>query len=166
MLTGDSEAVAEAVAEELGIDQYFAEVLPEHKDQKVAELQAPGQARGHGRRWRQRRARPDPRRCRHRHRQRHRCGHRVGRHHPGQEQPAGRGQDHRAEPGQLSQDDPEPAVGDRLQRRRPAAGGRRPGPSFGILLSPAVGAVFMSLSTIIVAINAQTLRRAKLGTAA
>ena len=30
---------------------------------------------------------------------------------------------------------------------------------FGILLSPAVGAVFMSLSTIIVAINAQLMRR-------
>jgi P-type Cu2+ transporter len=42
MLTGDSEAVARTVAEELGIDQYFAEVLPEHKDQKVAELQAQG----------------------------------------------------------------------------------------------------------------------------
>ena len=36
-------------------------------------------------------------------------------------------------------------------------------PSFGILLSPAMGAVLMSLSTIIVAINAQLLRRAKLG---
>ena len=42
MLTGDSEAVAKAVAEELGIDTYFAEVLPEHKDQKVMELQAQG----------------------------------------------------------------------------------------------------------------------------
>ena len=30
--------------------------------------------------------------------------------------------------------------------------------TFGILLSPALGAVFMSLSTIIVAINANTLR--------
>ena len=39
MLTGDSQAVAKAVAEELGIDTYFAEVLPEHKDQKVIELQ-------------------------------------------------------------------------------------------------------------------------------
>ena len=36
-------------------------------------------------------------------------------------------------------------------------------PSFGILLSPAMGAVFMSLSTIIVAINAQLLRRTNLG---
>jgi Cu2+-exporting ATPase len=42
MLTGDSQAVAVAVAEELGIDTYFAEVLPEHKDQKVAELQRQG----------------------------------------------------------------------------------------------------------------------------
>jgi P-type Cu2+ transporter len=42
MLTGDSEAVARAVAEELGIDQYFAQVLPEHKDQKVSELQRQG----------------------------------------------------------------------------------------------------------------------------
>jgi Cu2+-exporting ATPase len=42
MLTGDSQAVAKAVADELGIDAYFAEVLPEHKDQKVAELQKQG----------------------------------------------------------------------------------------------------------------------------
>ncbi|NIS81643.1 MAG: hypothetical protein GTO14_15880 [Anaerolineales bacterium] len=31
---------------------------------------------------------------------------------------------------------------------------------FGILLSPALGALFMSLSTVLVAISAQTLRRA------
>ena len=42
MITGDSEDVARAVAEELEIDQYFAEVLPEHKDQKVMELQKQG----------------------------------------------------------------------------------------------------------------------------
>jgi P-type Cu2+ transporter len=42
MLTGDSLAVAKSVAEELGIDTFFAEVLPEHKDQKVAELQRQG----------------------------------------------------------------------------------------------------------------------------
>jgi Cu2+-exporting ATPase len=35
---------------------------------------------------------------------------------------------------------------------------------WGILLSPAVGALFMSLSTIIVAINAQLLRRTTLST--
>jgi Cu2+-exporting ATPase len=33
---------------------------------------------------------------------------------------------------------------------------------FGILLSPAIGALFMSLSTVIVAINAQLLRRQQL----
>jgi Cu2+-exporting ATPase len=32
----------------------------------------------------------------------------------------------------------------------------------GILLSPAIGAVLMSLSTVIVAINAQLLRRARI----
>lgn len=42
MLTGDSLAVAKTVAEEIGIDQYFAEVLPEDKDKKVMELQAQG----------------------------------------------------------------------------------------------------------------------------
>ncbi|MHB1118575.1 MAG: copper-translocating P-type ATPase [Bellilinea sp.] len=42
MLTGDSQAVAAAVADELGIDTTFAEVLPEHKDAKVSELQAKG----------------------------------------------------------------------------------------------------------------------------
>ncbi|MEX2599118.1 MAG: heavy metal translocating P-type ATPase, partial [Dehalococcoidia bacterium] len=42
MLTGDSRQVAAAVAGELGIDTYYAEVLPEHKDQKVTELQSQG----------------------------------------------------------------------------------------------------------------------------
>ena len=42
MLTGDSKEVAKAVADELGINLYFAEVLPEHKDQKVIELQKQG----------------------------------------------------------------------------------------------------------------------------
>ncbi len=42
MLTGDSKEVARSVAEELGIDLYFAEVLPEHKDEKIIELQQQG----------------------------------------------------------------------------------------------------------------------------
>jgi Cu2+-exporting ATPase len=42
MLTGDSQAVAKSVADELGIGTYFAEVLPENKDQKVADLQKQG----------------------------------------------------------------------------------------------------------------------------
>lgn len=42
MLTGDSYSVASAVANQLGINRMFAEVLPEHKDQKVMELQKLG----------------------------------------------------------------------------------------------------------------------------
>jgi Cu2+-exporting ATPase len=42
MITGDSQEVAKAVADELGIDTYFAEVLPEHKDMKVVDLQKQG----------------------------------------------------------------------------------------------------------------------------
>jgi Cu2+-exporting ATPase len=42
MLTGDSQAVAKAVANQLGIQRVFAEVLPEHKDQKIMELQKQG----------------------------------------------------------------------------------------------------------------------------
>lgn len=42
MLTGDSKDVAKAVADELGIDRYFAEVLPADKDRAVSELMAQG----------------------------------------------------------------------------------------------------------------------------
>ena len=40
MITGDSNNVAEYVAKHLGLDQYFAEVRPEDKASKVKELQA------------------------------------------------------------------------------------------------------------------------------
>ena len=42
MLTGDSTAVARWVARELEIDEYFAEVLPEAKATKIKEVQARG----------------------------------------------------------------------------------------------------------------------------
>jgi Cu2+-exporting ATPase len=42
MITGDAHQVADAVGAELGIDEVMAEVLPEDKDAKVAELQARG----------------------------------------------------------------------------------------------------------------------------
>lgn len=42
MITGDAEPVARAVAGRLGIDQVFAQVRPEHKSEKVAELQRQG----------------------------------------------------------------------------------------------------------------------------
>jgi Cu2+-exporting ATPase len=42
MLTGDSEQVAQWVAQEVGLDEYFAEVLPHEKQQKVKEVQSRG----------------------------------------------------------------------------------------------------------------------------
>jgi Cu2+-exporting ATPase len=42
MITGDAQQVADAVAARLGIDEVFAEVLPEDKDKAVAELQGRG----------------------------------------------------------------------------------------------------------------------------
>jgi P-type Cu2+ transporter len=42
MITGDAKQVADAVAKQLGIDEVFAEVLPEDKDKAVAELQERG----------------------------------------------------------------------------------------------------------------------------
>ena len=42
MITGDARQVAQAVATELNIDEVFAEVLPADKDKKVAELQSRG----------------------------------------------------------------------------------------------------------------------------
>ncbi len=42
MLTGDNPLVAKWVADELGLDEYFAEVLPHEKADKVKEIQARG----------------------------------------------------------------------------------------------------------------------------
>ncbi|WP_237742063.1 heavy metal translocating P-type ATPase [Arthrobacter sp. CAL618] len=42
MITGDARQVADAVGTELGIDEVFADVLPQDKDSKVAELQSRG----------------------------------------------------------------------------------------------------------------------------
>jgi Cu+-exporting ATPase len=46
MLTGDNRATANAVAKKVGITEVFAEVLPEDKSNKVAELQAQGEIVG------------------------------------------------------------------------------------------------------------------------
>ncbi|WP_255152590.1 heavy metal translocating P-type ATPase [Halorarius halobius] len=161
MLTGDSEEVAHAVAEELGIDTVFAEVLPEDKDSKVQELQDEGKLVGM-------------------------VGDGVN------DAPAltradvgiaiGSGTDVAVQSADviLVQNNPMDVV--RLVKLSAAsyrkmqenivwaagynvfaiplaAGVLAP---VGILLSPAVGALLMSLSTVIVAINAQLLRRVDL----
>ncbi|MDP4284655.1 MAG: copper-translocating P-type ATPase [Bacteroidota bacterium] len=43
MATGDNETVAKAVADELGLDKYFAEVLPHQKVEIVKDLQSKGE---------------------------------------------------------------------------------------------------------------------------
>ena len=158
MLTGDSQPVAEAVASELGIDHVFAEVLPEHKDQKVAELQRQGKRVamvGDGVNDAPALTRAD-----------------VG-------IAIGGGTDVAIESAGLILVKSNPldvvkiialsrasyrkmiqnlwwAAGYNIIALPLAAGVLAP---WGILLSPAVGALLMSVSTIVVAINAQLLRR-------
>jgi Cu2+-exporting ATPase len=161
MLTGDSEDVARWVASELGIDTYFAQVLPEHKAAKVKELQREGAKVamvGDGVNDAPALAQAD-------------VGVAIG---------AGTDVARAAAGIVLVRDDPRDiariiklsrasyrkmaqnlvwAVGYNALALPLAAGVLAP---FGILLPAWVGAVLMSLSTIIVAINAQTLRRLEL----
>ena len=127
MITGDARPVAEAVGRQLGVDEVFAEVLPEDKDAKVGELQARGLRVGDGRRRCQRRPGAGPGRRRHRHRSRHRRGDRVGGGRARLRRPARRGQRDHAVGGELPQDAAEPGLGHRLQRAHRAAGRGRPG---------------------------------------
>jgi len=46
MLTGDNRQTAEAVATQVGITDFYADVMPQDKDAKVAELQAAGEVVG------------------------------------------------------------------------------------------------------------------------
>jgi P-type Cu2+ transporter len=165
MITGDAEQVAAAVAEELEIDEFFAEVLPEDKDSKVAELQQGGRRVamvGDGVNDAPALARAD-----------------VG-------IAIGAGTDVAIESAGviLASDDPRSVVGvirlSKASYRKmvqnlvwatgynafaiPLAGGVLSWA--GVNLSPAAGAVFMSLSTIVVAANAQLLRRIDLRPAA
>ena len=161
MLTGDSRAVADAVARELKIDTVFAEVLPQDKVANIEQLQSANQHVAM-------------------------VGDGVN------DAPAlltadvgiaiGAGTDVAVEAGDivLVRSDPRdvPAIIDlsKASYRKMiqnlwwaagynifaiplAAGVLAP---WGLLLHPALGAVLMSLSTIIVAINAQLLRRVKL----
>lgn len=161
MLTGDSQHVADAVARELGIDMVFAEVLPEDKDKKVAELQKQGKKVamvGDGVNDAPALTRAD-------------IGIAIG-----------SGTDVAIESAGIILVQSNPldvvkifelsratyhkmiqnliwATGYNVVALPLAAGVLAP---IGFILSPAVGAVFMSVSTIVVAINAQLLRRTDL----
>ncbi len=160
MLTGDSRAVAEWVAKDLGLDDYFAEVLPHEKSAKIREVKARGLTvamTGDGVNDAPALVESD-----------------VG-------IAIGAGTDVAIESADivLVRSDPRDVAAIVLLARAtyrkmvqnlwwatgynvvaiPLAAGvlyRQ-----GILLSPAVGAVFMSLSTVIVAINAQLLSRVR-----
>lgn len=158
MLTGDAQAVADSVAEEIGIDTVFAEVLPEDKASKVKELQVGGKKVamvGDGVNDAPALATAD-------------IGIAIG-----------AGTDVAVEAGHivLVRSDPRDilrivTLSKATYRKMvqnlwwaagynivaiPLAAGVLAG--WGILLTPAVGAVLMSASTVIVAINAQLLRR-------
>ena len=161
MLTGDARAVADAVAKDLGIDTVFAEVLPEDKASKVQELQKRGRKVamvGDGVNDAPALATAD-------------IGIAIG-----------AGTDVAVEAGHivLVRSDPRDiprivtlsratyrkmiqnlwwAAGYNIVAIPLAAGVLAPR---GILLTPALGAVLMSASTVIVAINAQLLKRVRL----
>ncbi len=164
MLTGDSEPVARAVARDLNIDTYFAQVLPEHKADKVRELQRGGDKVamvGDGVNDAPALATAD-------------VGIAVGAGTDVAIESAGiilvRSNPldivkivklSRATYGKMIQNLIW-ATGYNVVAIPLAMGVLAP---FGITLDPAVGAVFMSLSTVIVAFNAQLLRRLDLSTA-
>ncbi|WP_231738441.1 copper-translocating P-type ATPase [Kocuria rosea] len=158
LITGDARQVAEAVGADLGIDEVFAEVLPQDKDSKVTELQSRGMTVamvGDGVNDAPALARAE-------------VGIAIGAGTDVAMESAGvvlAGNDPRAV---LSMIDLSRAsyrkmvqnlvwaTGYNVVAVPLAAGVLAP---IGIVLSPAVGAVLMSVSTIVVALNAQLLRR-------
>ena len=161
MVTGDSQDVASYVAKQLGLDQYFAEVRPEDKATKVKELQQTGSKVafvGDGINDAPALTTAD-------------IGMAIG---------AGTDVAIKSADIILVKSDPRDVIRvihlSKATYRKmvqnlvwatgynvlaiPLAAGVLYGS--GILLSPAVGAVLMSVSTVVVALNAQLLRRAKL----
>lgn len=160
MITGDAEAVARTVAEELGIDRYYARVLPQDKARIVADLAKTGKVAfvGDGINDAPALVTAD-------------LGIAIG---------AGTNVAIESADLVLVDDDPRGVPRAlrlaRLTRRKmvqnlawatgynlvaiPLAAGI--GEPAGIVLSPAVGALFMSLSTVIVAVNAMAMRRTRL----
>ncbi|WP_314194626.1 heavy metal translocating P-type ATPase [uncultured Arthrobacter sp.] len=164
MITGDARQVAQAVADELHIDEVFAEVLPADKDKKVSELQSRGfkvAMVGDGVNDSPALARAE-------------VGIAIGAGTDVAMESAGvvlAGNDPRAV---LSMVDLSRASYRKMWQNLvwatgyniisvPLAAGVL---AFaGVMLSPAAGAVLMSVSTIVVALNAQLLRRVKLNPA-
>ena len=53
MMTGDSDRTAKAIAEQVGVDEYYSEVLPEDKAKFVEAEKTAGPQGHHGGRWNQ-----------------------------------------------------------------------------------------------------------------